>query len=42
MAQDEEQLKARIAELEQQLATGRRTGSLEFKVSEKGAPDHTH
>ena len=37
MAQDEEQLKARIAELEQQLASGRRSGSLEFKVSEKGA-----
>ncbi len=36
MAENEEQLKARIAELEQQLA-GRRTGSLEFRVSEKGA-----
>ena len=31
-----EELKARIAELEQQAST-RRTGSLQFKVSEKGA-----
>jgi hypothetical protein len=31
-----EQLKARIAELEAQ-ASGRRTGELNFKVSEKGA-----
>ncbi len=37
MAENEEQLKARIAELEQQLASGRRRGgNLEFKVSEKG------
>ncbi len=36
MAENEEQLKARIAQLEQQLA-GRRTGDLQFKVSEKGA-----
>lgn len=36
MAESEEQLRARIAELEQKLA-GRRTGSLEFRVSEKGA-----
>ncbi len=36
MAENEEQLRARIAELEQQLS-GRRAGNLEFKVSEKGA-----
>lgn len=30
-----EEMKARLAELEKQ-ATGRRTGSLEFRVSEKG------
>jgi hypothetical protein len=32
-----EQLKARIAELEAEKASNRRTGELQFKVSEKGA-----
>jgi hypothetical protein len=36
MAENEEQLKARIAELEQQLSGRRRGGNLEFKVGEKG------
>ncbi len=36
MAENEDQLKARIAELEQQLAGRRRGSNLEFKVGEKG------
>lgn len=36
MAENEEQLRARIAELEQQLAGRRRGGNLEFKIGEKG------
>ena len=35
MAETPEELKARIAELEEQLR-GRRSGNLEFKVGEKG------
>ncbi len=35
MAESPEELKARIAELEKQLK-GRRSGSLEFRVGEKG------
>ena len=35
MAETPEELKARIAELERQLS-GKRAGSLEFKVGEKG------
>ncbi len=35
MAENPEELKARIAELEKQLK-GRRSGSLEFRVGEKG------
>jgi len=35
MAENPEELKARIAELEKQLS-GRRTGNLEFRVGEKG------
>ena len=31
-----EELKARLAELEEQVDTRKRSGSLEFKVSEKG------
>jgi hypothetical protein len=31
-----EELKARLAELEKQVETRKRTGSLEFRVSEKG------
>ena len=31
-----EELKARLAELEKQVDTRKRSGSLEFKVSEKG------
>ena len=36
MPESPEELKARIAQLEKQLRTGRRAGNLEFKVGEKG------
>ncbi len=32
-----DELKARLAELEKQVGTNKRSGNLEFKVSEKGA-----
>jgi hypothetical protein len=40
MADSPEELKARIAELEKQLR-GRRSGNLEFRVSEKGGSAST-
>jgi hypothetical protein len=32
-----DELKAKLAQLEQQVASGKRSGNLEFRVSEKGA-----